>query len=52
MKEAEMKIIAGFIDRAISNNDDEEELQKIKSEVNELCSRFPLYPQIKSEVIG
>jgi len=52
MKETEMKVIAGFIDRAISNSENEEELNKIRSEVNELCSRFPLYPEIKSEVIG
>ncbi|MGK9367867.1 serine hydroxymethyltransferase [Melioribacter sp. Ez-97] len=46
MKENEMKIIASFIDRAIKNVDNEEELNKIKSEVKELCSKFPLYPEL------
>ncbi len=50
MKEEEMKLIAGFIDRAIKNYENEDKLSKIRAEVNELCSRFPLYPDIKSEV--
>lgn len=47
MKEEEMKLIAGFIDRAIKNNEDEKELALIKKEVAELCAKFPLYPDIK-----
>lgn len=50
MKEAEMELIAGFIDRAIRNYENEDELKAIKKEVGELCSNFPLYPEIKSEV--
>lgn len=46
MKENEMKIIASFIDRAIKNVENEEELNNIKSEVKELCSKFPLYPEL------
>jgi glycine hydroxymethyltransferase len=46
MKEAEMKMIAGFIIRAIANSENETELGKIKGEVNELCSKFPLYPEL------
>lgn len=46
MKEEEMKLIAGFINRAIINNENETELAKIKREVKELCSRFPLYPEL------
>ncbi len=42
MKEPEMKIIAGFIDRALSNVDHQNELEKIHSEVTELCQSFPL----------
>ncbi|MCX7876159.1 MAG: serine hydroxymethyltransferase [Melioribacteraceae bacterium] len=46
MKENEMKIIASFINRAINNVENEEELKKIKTEVAELCSKFPLYPEL------
>lgn len=42
MKEAEMKTIAGFIDRALLHSDNEDELLKIHSEVKELCVSFPL----------
>jgi len=47
MKETEMKMIASFIDQAIKNNENELMLSKIKSDVAELCSKFPLYPQLK-----
>jgi glycine hydroxymethyltransferase len=42
MKEAEMKQIAGFIDRAIGNIDNDTELNKIHDEVKEMCQSFPL----------
>ena len=35
--------IAEFIDRAISNKDDDAELAKIKGEVKQLMAKFPLY---------
>ncbi len=43
MKEKEMEMIAAFIDRAIQNFENDPELAKIKKEVNELCSGYPLY---------
>lgn len=43
MKEGEMKIIAGLIDRAIENKDNEAALNSIKNEVKELCTAFPFY---------
>ncbi len=46
MKENEMKMIASFIDRAIKNADNVDELNRINSEVKELCSKFPLYPEL------
>jgi glycine hydroxymethyltransferase len=46
MKEPEMKIIASFIDKAVNNIENEQELLKIKNEVAELCSKFPLYPEL------
>ncbi len=46
MKENEMGIIAGFIDRAVSHFEDHNVLAEIKSEVKELCSKFPLYAEL------
>ena len=46
MKEEQMKLIAGFINKAIVNSENEAELAKIKNEVRELCSKFPLYPEL------
>lgn len=45
-KEAEMEIVAGMIDRAITNFNNDEELAKIKMEVKELTKKFPLYPEL------
>ena len=42
MKEAEMSQIADFIDRAVNNIDNDEELTKIHAEVTEMCESFPL----------
>jgi len=41
MKEGEMKLIAGWIDRVISNIRDEEAILKVKEEVREFCRQFP-----------
>ena len=43
MKESEMRIIAGFIDRAIRHPDQMAELHKIKNEITDLTKNFPLY---------
>ncbi|MFA7315047.1 MAG: serine hydroxymethyltransferase [Candidatus Magasanikbacteria bacterium] len=45
-KEAEMEIVASMIDRAIINFKNDEELEKIRLEVKELTSKFPLYPEL------
>ena len=42
MKEKEMETIAGFINRAIKNKDNKDELNKIHSEIKEMCQSFPL----------
>ncbi|MHC1739388.1 MAG: serine hydroxymethyltransferase [Ignavibacteriaceae bacterium] len=47
MEEAEMKFIAGFIDKAIKSTEDENSLTKIRQEVNDLCSNFPLFETIR-----
>ncbi|MBI5048093.1 MAG: serine hydroxymethyltransferase [Deltaproteobacteria bacterium] len=43
MKEAEMKVIAGFIDNALKNRTDETKLSSIKADVKKLCEKFPFY---------
>lgn len=46
MKEPEMKTIAGWIDTAIMNHEDEDKLAEIKKKVIELTKQFPLYPEL------
>jgi glycine hydroxymethyltransferase len=46
MKENEMQVIAGFINDAINNFDDETRLKKIMDDVKQLCSKFPLYTEL------
>jgi glycine hydroxymethyltransferase len=43
MKEGEMEVIAGFINEALNNTDNEKVLSRIKDDVKELCSKFPMY---------
>lgn len=43
MKEDDMVIIADFIDRVILNHENEDELAKVKQEVNEFTAKFPLF---------
>jgi glycine hydroxymethyltransferase len=40
-EEAEMREVARWIKRVLSDIKDEDEIAKVKSEVNELCSKFP-----------
>jgi glycine hydroxymethyltransferase len=46
MKENEMQVIAGFINDAINNFEDEARLKKIMDDVKQLCSKFPLYTEL------
>lgn len=43
MKENEMSQIANWIDLALSNPEDDNNLKSIKSKVTELCATFPIY---------
>lgn len=45
MKEAEMKIIGGWIGQVLNAAKDEATLKKIKGQVRELCLKFPIYRQ-------
>ena len=42
----DMEQIAEWMNRAILNRRDAQEIKKIRSEVRELCERFPLYPHL------
>ncbi|MFA3782071.1 serine hydroxymethyltransferase [Melioribacteraceae bacterium 4301-Me] len=46
MKEDEMKLIANFIDKALSNAENKEMLKSIRADVKALCKNFPLYPEL------
>ncbi len=43
MKEPEMKLVAGWISKALEHRNDEAALAKIRGEVLELAEKFPLY---------
>ena len=45
MGEAEMDQIAGFITRVIAAPEDARALSMVKTEVEQLCRKFPLYPE-------
>jgi glycine hydroxymethyltransferase len=44
MREAEMDVIAGLIARVLQSPGNDRALSMVKTEVEQLCSRFPLYP--------
>jgi glycine hydroxymethyltransferase len=43
MKEAEMRLIGAWIDRALQQRNDDAALERIRGEVAELANHFPLY---------
>ncbi|MCA1563834.1 MAG: serine hydroxymethyltransferase [Acidobacteria bacterium] len=45
MREPEMEAIAAFISRALASPDDDAALEAVRSEVEALCRKFPLYPE-------
>jgi glycine hydroxymethyltransferase len=46
LKEAEMQEVAGFIAEAVANIGNTERLLAVKSRVNDLMKRFPMYAQL------
>jgi len=46
MKEREMEIIAECLDKALRGRSDPRILNQVRSQVRELCQKFPLYPEI------
>ncbi|MCB2181459.1 MAG: serine hydroxymethyltransferase [Desulfobulbaceae bacterium] len=49
LKEKEMAQIADWINRALINRENKEELAAIRLEVRMLCEEFPLYPEFERE---
>jgi glycine hydroxymethyltransferase len=47
MKEPEMRIIAGWIAKALEHRSDAAKLQQIRGQVTELAERFPLYDWLR-----
>jgi len=45
MKESQMKQIVHWIDEVLSNPEDGAVRARVRQEVEDLCSRFPLYPE-------
>jgi glycine hydroxymethyltransferase len=48
MREPEMDLVAELIARALASPDDETALGTVRSEVEALCRKFPLYPEHRS----
>jgi glycine hydroxymethyltransferase len=46
MREAEMDIVGDLFARALKSPDDDRSLAMIRTEVETLCRKFPLYPEI------
>ncbi len=46
LKEEEMEQIAGWINRVIANRTDTEQIGRIRSEVRQMCEKFPIYPNL------
>ena len=44
MQQTEMDLIAELIARALATPDDDRALNMVRSEVERLCHKFPLYP--------
>jgi glycine/serine hydroxymethyltransferase len=44
MREPEMQVIAGLIDRVLGAAEDAAVIAEVKGKVEELTARFPLYP--------
>jgi glycine hydroxymethyltransferase len=46
LKEEEMEQIADWINRVIAHRTDTEEIARIRSEVRQMCEKFPIYPDL------
>jgi glycine/serine hydroxymethyltransferase len=48
MREAEMEAIGEMIARALKSPEDDRVLTAIRDEVENLCRKFPLYPEARA----
>jgi glycine hydroxymethyltransferase len=48
MREPEMDLIADYITRVLASPDDDRVLQAVRTEVKQLCRKFPLYPDLSA----
>jgi glycine hydroxymethyltransferase len=46
MKEDDMEQVVNYLDKALTNSDDEAMLEKLAKEINEMMKQFPLYPEL------
>jgi glycine/serine hydroxymethyltransferase len=42
-----MEIVAGFINRVVTNMGNEAEYGRVRSDIQQLCSSFPLYTELR-----
>ena len=47
MKEREMEIVAGFINRVVANIGNEAEYARVRGDIHQLCESFPLYAELR-----
>lgn len=47
MGENQMKVIAGFINKVLSDPENETVVEQVRSDVYDLCQQFPLYPVLR-----
>ncbi len=47
MREAEMEQVAGLIDRVLTHMGDKKVYASVSSDVEQLCRKFPLYPELQ-----
>jgi glycine hydroxymethyltransferase len=46
MKENDVEVIAGLIDKVLMNADDNAVIESVKNEVHAYMEQFPLYPEL------
>jgi len=47
MKEREMEIVASLINRVVTNMGNEAEYGRVRGDIQQLCSSFPLYAELR-----
>ena len=50
MTEADMEIVAGLIDRVVSNVGNKMEYERVRQDIQRLCTSFPLYRELAQAI--